>query len=127
MHIDPSITLLELETEQLFKQLRHFVDHVCPAFNTYELKREAEARQRAKQRREAKAASANKTDTKRKGKAKAGFSSASAKTSESGPRQKLYHLNTIKYHSLPDYPKTIREFGTTDSYSTEPVSLSSIV
>ncbi|KZP13244.1 hypothetical protein FIBSPDRAFT_662191, partial [Athelia psychrophila] len=31
---------------------------------------------------------------------------------------KRYHLGTYKHHCIPDYPRTIREFGTTDSYST---------
>jgi len=30
---------------------------------------------------------------------------------------------TYKYHALGDYVDTIRRFGTTDSYSTQPVSV----
>ncbi|KZP10392.1 hypothetical protein FIBSPDRAFT_708239, partial [Athelia psychrophila] len=36
---------------------------------------------------------------------------------------KKYHLRTYKHHSLPDYVHNIREFGTTDSFSTEPPEL----
>lgn len=36
-------------------------------------------------------------------------------------RRKKFGLRSYKYHSLGDYPATIRRFGTTDSYSTEPV------
>lgn len=39
-----------------------------------------------------------------------------------GKRRKEFSLKTFKFHSLGDYPATIRQFGTTDSYSTEPVS-----
>ena len=38
-----------------------------------------------------------------------------------GRRPKTFHLNTYKVHSLGDYPRIIREYGTTDSFSTEPV------
>ena len=37
---------------------------------------------------------------------------------------KQLNLNTYKYHVLGDYVHTIRRFGTTDSYSTQPVSSS---
>jgi hypothetical protein len=36
---------------------------------------------------------------------------------------KTLNLNTYKHHALGDYSATIRKYGTTDSYSTEPVSL----
>ena len=37
-------------------------------------------------------------------------------------KKKTLNLNTYKFHSLSDYVKTIRLFGTTDSYSTQVVS-----
>ncbi|KAF7969066.1 hypothetical protein HWV62_28417 [Athelia sp. TMB] len=114
MHTDPSITLLEQETERLYAQLRNFTDHVCTSFETYELKREIDARQRAKQRRDAKAATA----VARKGK-EMKVPSADASDPPRGPQRKQYHMQTVKHHFLADYPNTIREFGTMDSYSTE--------
>jgi hypothetical protein len=36
-------------------------------------------------------------------------------------RTKTFNLDTYKYHSLGDYVEHIRQYGTTDSYSTEPV------
>jgi hypothetical protein len=39
-------------------------------------------------------------------------------------RAKTFNLDTYKYHSLGDYTEHIRQYGTTDSYSTEPVCLS---
>jgi hypothetical protein len=33
------------------------------------------------------------------------------------------NLETYTYHAMGDYVKTIRTFGTTDSYSTQPVSI----
>ena len=120
MHTDPSIALLEAETGRLYEQLRHFADTTCLAFDTHELNREVAARQRAKQCQDKKTPSLAPAAGKGKGKARA-FPSASV-SETSGPKIKQYHLNTVKHHFLPDYPGIIRAFGTTDSYSTEPVS-----
>jgi hypothetical protein len=38
-------------------------------------------------------------------------------------RSKTFNLNTYKIHALGDYVATIRQYGTTDSYSTEPVGI----
>ena len=43
------------------------------------------------------------------------------------PTPKKLNINTYKVHSLGDYASTIRQFGTTDSYSTVIVSDSSII
>ncbi|KIK75878.1 hypothetical protein PAXRUDRAFT_18604 [Paxillus rubicundulus Ve08.2h10] len=37
----------------------------------------------------------------------------------SQPKHKTLNLTTYKYHALADYPSTIRQYGTTDSYSTQ--------
>ena len=39
------------------------------------------------------------------------------------PLQKKFNLQTYKHHSLGDYVNTIRQFGTTDSYSTTTVGI----
>lgn len=41
----------------------------------------------------------------------------------SQPKHKTLNLTTYKYHALADYPSTIRQYGTTDSYSTQLVSV----
>jgi hypothetical protein len=46
------------------------------------------------------------------------------KSNDGKRRPKTLNLNTYKFHALGDYVNTIRKFGTTDSYSTEPVCLS---
>jgi hypothetical protein len=43
--------------------------------------------------------------------------------SESGRRQCTLNLNTYKMHTLGDYVQTIEEYGTTNSYSTQIVSI----
>ncbi|KAG1884740.1 hypothetical protein F4604DRAFT_1574283 [Suillus subluteus] len=42
--------------------------------------------------------------------------------SNPNPKVKALNLFTYKYHALADYPNTIQQVGTSDSYSTQPVS-----
>ena len=44
------------------------------------------------------------------------------KAPESDSKLLVFGLSNYKTHALPDYPKTIRELGTTDGYSTQNVS-----
>jgi hypothetical protein len=48
--------------------------------------------------------------------------SVKGKESVSNTKVKNLNLYIYKYHMLADYPNTIRRVGTTDSYSTQPVS-----
>jgi hypothetical protein len=48
---------------------------------------------------------------------------ASKVPSNNTRKSKLLNLETYTYHAMGDYVKTIRTFGTTDSYSTQPVSI----
>ena len=82
--------------------MRDFESATCSAFETRELKREAEARQRQQ--------------------TKVATEHNAASTSGIARKRKIFNLNTYKNHSLGDYVQTIRMYGTTDSYSTEPVS-----
>jgi hypothetical protein len=52
--------------------------------------------------------------------ASAGAHTKAAKV-KSGRRERKFNLSTYKLHALGDYPKTIRRYGTTDNYSTQPV------
>jgi len=81
----------------LCQALRHFASVTCPRYATKELPREANAR----------IARGNKT---RKG-------------ASSAVKSKKFNMSTFKLHCIPDYPPTIRKYGTTDSYSTQIVSL----
>ena len=76
--------------------------HVA-AFNTRELDRELDAHQHG--------------SLKKGGACK---SSTDAVSSERLPR--TINIQTFKHHSLGDHPNMIRQFGTLDSISTEPVS-----
>jgi hypothetical protein len=43
-----------------------------------------------------------------------------------GRMPKTFNLQTYKIHALGDYVEAIKTFGTTDSYSTEVVSIISV-
>ena len=96
MHTDETLSLLDTITERLGKRLRHFQRRTCTAFDTKELKREADSRQRRE------------------------LKTGVASTSQAARRQKTFNLETYKLHALGDYASSIRKYGTTDSYSTEP-------
>jgi hypothetical protein len=104
-----SLDIQESTTEDLGKGLRDFESVTCSAFETHELKREAEARQRQQQ---------TKVSTENNAASTPGVTDQRIIAC----KWKKFNLNTYKSHSLGDYVRTIRMYGTTDSYSTEPVS-----
>lgn len=108
LHTESSVTLLGAATKAVGRLLRRFQRVVCPAFDTRELDSEKAARGR----RQAKKAAQGK-----KGKAP-----AAPRTAKSTANKKEFSLLTYKLHSLGDYVPTILWFGTSDSYSTQPVS-----
>lgn len=99
MHTDHTLELFRQTTVTLGQKFRAFVKDTCSAFNTRELQREADARAR----RQAKNGTTAGTNSTR--------------------RPRTFNLQTYKFHALGDYEATIRRYGTTDSYSTEIVSV----
>ena len=99
MHTDPTLDILSRVTTSLGNSFRVFVRKTCTAFQTRELERERVARQRRQEK------------------------TAVQKVSESSRKPKQLNLKTYKYHLLRDYIETIRWFGTTDLYSTQPSSI----
>ncbi|KIK35174.1 hypothetical protein CY34DRAFT_56217, partial [Suillus luteus UH-Slu-Lm8-n1] len=108
MHSDLTLDIMDHVTSTLGQQFRQFKATVCDAYETYELGQEV----RARAQRCAKKA-ANQT-AGRKG---------TQPTPRSAKRRKVFNLQTYKFHALGDYVSTIRRFGTSDSYSTEPGEL----
>jgi hypothetical protein len=104
MHTDETLIVLDAVTVKLGKELRQFQKGTCIAFKTQELKREAERRQHQKSR------------------SHVAEAEATTSTHPTTRRPKTFNLQTYKLHALGDYSTSIRNFGTTDSYSTEPVS-----
>jgi hypothetical protein len=112
MHSDLTLDIMDQVTTTLGYQFRTFNARVCSVYDTRELRQEVEARKRrcAKQ--------AVKYSAIPKGKQTARTASHGANSH----RTKLFNFQTYKFHALGDYVSTIRQYGTCDSYSTEPVS-----
>lgn len=105
MHMEHTLVQLENATVVLGQQLRSFRDWSQTAFTVRELPKQKDARDRRKQKRKALSTqSAEQTTSKKK---------------KSKPRVEVLNLLTYKLHALGDYVRTIRLFGTTDSYSTQ--------
>ena len=103
LHTDHTLASFDALTKPLGAALRHFAGKLSDRFNTQELPKEAEARKR-------RAAKGKGKPTRRRatlGKVR-------------------FNLATYKLHALGDYVNTIRQRGTTDSYSTQMVRIFSI-
>jgi hypothetical protein len=111
MHTDTTLALLSEVTTTLGRRLRTFQEETCAAFPTRELQREQVARMR-RQEKSTVAAEGGSSQSK------------AQKQSNSARLPKQLNLSTYKLHSLGDYSHHIRQFGTIDSYSTQPVSFS---
>ena len=100
LHTDHTLASFDALTKPLGVALRHFAGKFSDRFDTKELPKEAEARKRRA--------------AKGKGKGKP--------TRQKAARGKVrFNLSTYKLHALGDYADTIRQRGTTDSYSTQMV------
>jgi hypothetical protein len=121
MHTDRTLDIFDETTVRIGAEFRAFTDKTCSAFDTRELRREMDARKRrnlkkAQLNSAAKGSVANRSRTDPQTK----------ESRDEGPRRRKFNLRTFKYHSLGDYPSMIRQFGTSDSFSTEPVKNKSI-
>ncbi|KAH7909551.1 hypothetical protein BJ138DRAFT_1197527 [Hygrophoropsis aurantiaca] len=103
--------------------LRDFQKTVCPAFNTRELKREADARNRRSNTQSNQRRKQPKIDLAARNSAAAASGLPAADGTHAARRPKTLNLQTYKLHALGDYADCIRRYGTTDSYSTEPGEL----
>ena len=95
MHTEATLARLEQVTIDLGQMMRDFRDKTCTKFNTMELAHEFEARNRRNARKK------------------------STKAQNQCRKVKTLNLFTYKFHALGDYVRTIRMFGTTDSFSTQ--------
>lgn len=142
MHSDITLEILDQRTTDLGEKFRQFKTKVCAAYHTQELDREIDARSRRQAKVAAKraetgnvdvvgqgtAARKSRTDVVAKGKNKASLGQSQDASAPKQPRRmKTFNFQTYKFHALGDYVASIRHFGTTDSYSTEPVSCNSLL
>jgi hypothetical protein len=109
LHTDSTLAWLDESTKAFGKQIRRFQSHTCSFFDTRELPQEEAARSRHQKK---KKRSINPSPL---------APAPSTATPSAGTKKKLFNLVLIKLHALGDYVKTIKTFGTTDSYSTQPV------
>lgn len=124
MHTEQTLEFLEKSTVTIGQELRHFRDTTLKSFKCEELPKETTARQRRKER-----AQAQKTQSNA-GSQAPDHPTANESVQETSkkdvpppkPKSKSLNLFTYKFHALGDYVRTIRLFGTTDSYSTQIVS-----
>jgi hypothetical protein len=135
MHTDTTLDILAQLTITLGDTFREFKAETCSAFATQELERERAARQRREGKKAAKKAEASGTGTtetsgntgnvrKRKRFQKKTSKDTELDSSDDNARKPAdLNLNTYKFHAMGDYVSTIQQFGTTDSYSTQSVSL----
>jgi hypothetical protein len=93
MHHDMTLKLLDYTTTLLGAQTRLFNHETCSKISTKELRKESEAREKRE-----------------------GGTSTTRKAVK-------FNIFTIKFHFLGDYADSIRSLGTSDSYSTETVSI----
>jgi hypothetical protein len=106
MHTDTTLDVLSQVTTSLGNSLREFEGKTCTMFQTRELEREWAARHRRQDKNTA---------------------NDEARPKPAAPRNnarkpKHLSLKSYKHHALGDYVDTILRYGTTDSYTTEPVS-----
>lgn len=112
LHTESTVRALESSTTRLGIALRKFQSTTCAAFVTRDLPSEEAARGRRKAAKVKKPkATTKKPDLKGK---------KTAVPTDS--KLRAFNLSTYKTHALGYYPKTIRELGTTDGYSTQNVS-----
>ena len=109
LHTDSTLAWLDESTKAFGKQIRSFQSHTCSFFDTRELPLEEAARSRRQKKKKGSMNSSPLTPA------------PSTATPSAGTKKKLFNLILIKLHALGDYVKTIKTFGTTDSYSTQPV------
>ncbi|KAF8887132.1 hypothetical protein BD779DRAFT_1611603 [Infundibulicybe gibba] len=109
LHTETTLRALEDSTFRLGVALRRFQDHTCPFFATKDLPSEEAARVQRKAAQLLKPAASNTTTSHK----------PTTCADPPGPKLRKFNLSTYKTHALGDYANTIREYGTTDGYSTQ--------
>lgn len=116
MHSDLTLEIMDNVTSALGQQFLQFKATVCNAYRTHELGQEVRARARC---------CAKKTVNQKAGhkctQSTRVIEQAEVDALENLKCSKVFNIQTYKFHALGDYVSTIRRYGTSDSYSTEPV------
>lgn len=133
LHTEDTLSMLDKATIDLGKALRDFNNNTCSMYSTKELPREALSRVRRQEKKVMMQATikrshqdGTKTTTPTQAVINANTPQPPMQGSHTQRKLKTLNLNTYKFHSLGDYAEAIRHYGTTDSFSTQLVSSSSI-
>lgn len=129
MHTTNTLRLLDIATIEFGKHVRKFAEVTCTAFNTTELPKETAARmRRLAQKTQASSGDASgptqppstTTTTTPNAALPANTTTAQAPSSSAPSTMRTFSLSTYKLHSAGGhYTDAIREYGTTDSYTTQ--------
>lgn len=112
LHTATLLEWLDEMTHKLGTQLHYFKKYTCDMFSTHELPTETAAHGHWASQKQAKSTASSGSTSK-------------ATSQPIAPGTKTLNLITYKLHTLGDYVRTIKWFGTTDSYSTQPVCTNS--
>lgn len=126
MHTESTLTQMEKVTAIIGHQLRDFCNITCKAFATTELPKEAEGRARKETRRRARRTPKSASQASHAPTEEPPVPAEESSQAAAAPKRtnvKTLNLFVYKLHALGDYVRTIRLFGTTDSYSTQIVSI----
>lgn len=115
VHTDDTLKIFDEVTSDIGAEFRVFERDTCSAFKTRELPRESNARMRRRRKKE------SGEPARTRGGTSVPALEGSGDFEE--PLSKKFNLQRYKHHALGDYPNAIRQFGTTDSYSTELVMI----
>jgi hypothetical protein len=127
MHSDWTLEIMDQVTSTVGQQFRDFKATVCSAYATHELRQEVEARSRRSAKKAAKQA-VGQTGKHKSNVLERGVVLVESQTSiKNAQRTKTFNFQTYKFHALGDYVSTIRRYGTSDSYSSEPVSPENVI
>ena len=107
MHTDSSLEVLDIITIMFGQKLHNSAEETCKDFDTVEMDKEYQAHKRVEARREG--------HSGRDGDGESGTSS--------GKRSRCFNLMTPKLHFLGDYVAQIQALGTTDSFTSQIVSM----
>ncbi|KAG2054377.1 hypothetical protein BDR06DRAFT_982438 [Suillus hirtellus] len=123
MHSDLTLEILNQQTTNLGEKFRHFKSKVCTMYYTQELNHEVDTRSHQQTKDIARCTESSMANEKGTGANAKGKQKEDPCLPRQPRRKKSLNIQTYKFHALGDYVASIRHFGTTDSYSTEPGEL----
>lgn len=126
MQTDSTVDMLQKVTAYLGLKIHAFAKNICPLYHTKELPREVTACHHCRAEKNSCKSSHRKVANEtvmNMAMTEGAIEDAEDNSTDAKCKHKTFNLITYKLHVLGDYVHQILWFGTTDSYSTQPVSL----